>query len=648
MPSTVQGNIDGKRADYLDVEYNYDYPEGLDLRPSSDLHKKLVSRIMQRARAAQTELSKRFSSWESVDHVLTAYIPADDKEKAVKEADSRKPVSIIFPYSYAMMESLLAYLMAAFGQDPIFRYEGVSPEDTVGAMLMELVIQIHCNKTKVALGLHTKFRDSLGYGIGVSSPTWVVKRGFKSVFRQGTVYGADGELFSEKGYRDNVETVLFEGNALSNIDPYHYLPDPNVSAHDIQSGEFVGWLRKDNRLSLLREEQSDEDMFNAKYLNNVSSGKSSLATESHGRTRKTTGDSYIQESVDNNRVDVIVMYVDLIPKDWSLSDSEDPEKWCFNLAADKLILKAYPTKFNHGMYPVSVAAPDFDGYTSTPMSRLEILYGLQEVLDFLFNSHIANVRKAVNDMIIVDPQLVNINDLKDPKPGKLIRLRRPAWGRGVKDVAQQLVINDITQANIADSSYIVNWMQKIAATDDPVMGSLRMGGPERLTKGEFMGTQAMGHSRLSRIASIIGLQAMQDIGYMFATHTQQLMDQETYVRAVGRWQDSLMLEYGVRRGGRIKVTPQDVLVDYDLFVRDGSVPGSNFSEGWLQLFNILAGSEELMQQFDMTRIFMHIARMMGAKNVEDFRRNVGQANVSTMQDEEAMRQVERGNLVPLA
>jgi hypothetical protein len=125
------------------------------------------------------------------------------------------------------------------------------------------------------------------------------------------------------------------------------------------------------------------------------------------------------------------------------------------------------------MFPVAVAAPDFDGYSPTPMSRLEILYGLQEVLDFLFNSHVANVRKAVNDMIIVDPQLVNINDLKDPKPGKLIRLRRPAWGRGVKDVAMQLGINDITRANIADSSYIVNWMQKIAATDDPMMGSLR-------------------------------------------------------------------------------------------------------------------------------------------------------------------------------
>ena len=993
MPATVQGNIGGKRSDFNAApDFNYDYPEGLDFRPGSDFHQDIRSKLIERAQVSHNEMSKRYSSWNDVDHVLTTYIPTDQTEKDLKDIDRRKPVSIVFPYSYAMMESLLAYLISAFGQDPIFRYEGVSPEDTIGAMLMELTIQLHCNKTKVPLALHTQFRDSLGYGLGVASPGWTKKRGFRSIKREGTLYGSSGGLLSENGYREDVETLLFEGNCLHNISPYHYLPDPNVSASEAQNGEFVGWIRKDNKLSLMREEKYDSDMFNAKYLKYVSTNTSQFAQNNDERTRKTTGGGIPQETVDNNRVYMLTMYVDLIPKEWKLGTSEEPEKWCFNLANDNLIMKAYPVNFNHGMYPVSVAAPDYDGYTSTPISRLEILYGLQGVLDFLFNcyddetevltdkgwklindaktdnckvatvdpstremwfekpsqwheydysgnmvgfstkrhdllvtpnhqmfakirysggwefvsaaeialhgekeykipmsvqwrgdqvedlhfpsegarypeanvdsaalvgflgwflsdgsltkgkksgsymaslrqsksenfkrideitkhlgfhvgkyfheakqswqwsitdrrfygwmkencyvgekttgkfkripeiikdadsfwieifldefilgdghivpshpnlcqigtespyladdlqelclkvgwschvredmlksgnsfwvlninknspestitgsgtylkqydgkvycftnsthltvvrrngksciagqSHITNVRKAVNDMIIVDPQLVNINDMKDPQPGKLIRLRRPAWGKGVKDVAMQLGINDITQANIGDSAYIVDWMQKIAATDDPIMGSLRRGGPERLTKGEFQGTQQGGYSRLARIAMIIGLQAMQDIGYQFATNTQQLMDEETYVRATGRWQEQLMGEYGVQPNGRIKVSPFDLLVDYDVFVRDGSVPGSNFSEGWLQMFNILAGSEELMQQFDMTRIFMHIARSMGAKNVEEFKRNASQIQPTVMSDEGVAREVEKGNLTPVA
>ena len=128
-----------------------------------------------------------------------------------------------------------------------------------------------------------------------------------------------------------------------------------------------------------------------------------------------------------NPVDVINLYVTLIPKEWNLGDGEYPEKWFFRLAADDVIITCQKANYYHGMYPVAVASPEYDGYSITPIGRLEVLYGLQGVLDWLFNSHVANVRKAINDMLIVDPYLVNINDLKDPEPGKLIRLRRPAW-----------------------------------------------------------------------------------------------------------------------------------------------------------------------------------------------------------------------------
>jgi hypothetical protein len=38
------------------------------------------------------------------------------------------------------METILTYLVAAFLQDPIFRYEGAGPEDITGALLMELAV----------------------------------------------------------------------------------------------------------------------------------------------------------------------------------------------------------------------------------------------------------------------------------------------------------------------------------------------------------------------------------------------------------------------------------------------------------------------------------------------------------------------------
>lgn len=646
MPYIVQGEPSSwKENIYIREKFDYDYPYDLDLRPDSDLHKKLRSRIWQRANESRHEISKRFDSWREIDRTLTTYIPLKDKEKVLKAKDTTKPVSIVFPYSYSMLEALLTYLTIAFFQDPIFQYEGVEDNDTIGAMLMELVIRLQCIKNKVPLNIHTALRDCLSYGVGIAIPGWKQIHGRKPI-KSTTITQSDIGEQTSYGV-EMVESLLFEGNMLSNIDPYMWLPDPSVSSVDIQDGEFVGWIDRDNFMNLMSEEsRSDSDLFNVKYLKAKKNKRSTLALDQSDRQTRHGGSSELNRSMTNtvNPVDVIKMYVNLIPKEWKLHEGEYPERWYFELASDDLIIACEKADHNHGMYPVSVASPEFDGYSITPIGRMEILYGLQHTLDFLFNSHVENVRKAINDMLVVDPYLVNINDLKDPQPGKLIRLRRPAWGRGVDKVVQQLAVQDITRLNIADSAYITQWMDRISGADQSMQGALRQTGPERLTKGEFQGTRASAISRLQRIAMLIGVQFMQDVGTMFAVHTQQYMSQETYVKTVGRYAEQLMSTFGKER---IRVTPYDLAVNYDLVVRDGSIPGGNFSEVWIELFKVIGTTPELHQQFDITRIFTFVAQQLGAKNVEDFKRSASRTQIQTAPDEQVLREAEKGNLIPI-
>lgn len=620
MPSIAHGNVESKMGQrpLFKQDFEYDYPKGLNLHPDSSLHRKIKDMILERARESANLMATRFNSWREIDQFLTAYKRTDEDEDEVKEDDDRKPVSIVFPYSYAILETLLSYMMTAFFREPIFRYEGYSPDDVIGAILMEKVINLHCNKFKVMLNLHTMFRDSFAYGIGVVAPTWKTH-----------------------------SSGNFAGNALENIDPYMYLPDPNVAADKIQDGEFVGWINQTNYMDLLSEEVHSEDMFNVKYLSGLSNKRTAVRVGEQSDRTLRTGETRSENTI-LNPVDEIPMYIKIIPKEWGLGDGDRPEKWLFRLAADEIIITARPAEFNHNKFPVAVCAPDFDGYSSTPLSRLEILGGLQGILDWLFNSHIANVRKAINDMIIYDPYLVNSADLEDPKPGKLIRMRRPAWGKGVKDAVQQLVVNDITRANVADSSWIVQWMQKIGATDDAAMGSLRTGGPERLTKAEFQGTASGAVSRLERIAKVIGLQAMQDIGEFFADHTQQMLNEDMYIKTAGDWQDLLQKEYGdeIDRG-RMRITPDDIDINYDIIVRDGSIPGSNFSDVWIRMFDTLAQHPELSQHFDIVRIFKHIARNSGAKNVNEFVRAGGGIQPEIMGDEQIAQQLAAGGLAPI-
>ena len=653
MPYIVQGEPSSWSSDiYSRKNHNYKYPEGLDLRPDSDLHKKIRSKIWERANASRNEIQKRFPYWREIDKTLTTYVDLSGTTKGTKEDDIKlkdptKPLSIVFPYTYSMLEALLTYLTMAFFQDPIFQYEGVEDDDVTGAMLMELIVRLHCIKTKVPLAIHTSLRDSLSYGVGIGIPEWTTKYGRKAV--KASVI-TQSELGTEtQNHTQFIESLLFEGNSLSNIDPYMWLPDPSVSSADIQKGEFIGWVDRDSYVNLLSEEgQPNSDLFNVKYLRAKKNKRSTLALDESDRQSRHGGstDSHRITNEVLSPVDKIHMYIKLIPKEWKLSKSESPEIWYFCLAADDVIISCNRADHNHGMYPIAVASPEYDGYSITPIGRMEVLYGLQHTLDFLFNSHVANVRKAINDMLIVDPYLVNMEDLKDPQPGKLIRLRRPAWGRGVDKVVQQLQVNDITRMNIGDSSYITQWMDRISGADQSMQGSLRQSGPERLTSAEFQGTRGSAVSRLQRIAMIIGLQYMQDIGTMFAVHTQQYMTQETYVKVVGRYAEQMqrLLRPG---SSRMQVRPQDLAVNYDLIVRDGSIPGGNFSGAWIDLFKIIGTTPELMGQFDVTRIFMYIAHQLGAKNVEDFKRNVDQMQTVVRPDDEVARQAQAGNLMPI-
>ena len=647
MPNIVTGNE--PQVDFgalISKDYSYEYPYGLDLKPGSELHTFIINQVLQKARESRTIMENRFDAWNSTDKKLTAYTPITQEEKDVKDADDRKPVPIVLPYSFAILETLMSYLVAAFFPEPIFRYEGSSPEDVIGATLMEKVISLHCNRLKVAIPLHTMFRDASAYGMGIVAPQWTVKRGKKVVKRE-TGFFDFMSRFRSQGWERGVEkAVLFEGNSLQNVDPYRYFPDPNVPVHEVQKGEFVGWLDESNLMNLLDEEKNDPDIFNVKYLHHVQNKRSSVYSTDASMRMEKSGGSF-KDSTITKPVDSINMYFKLIPSTWNIGDGDYPEKWLFTVSADSVVIRAKRLDLNHDMFPVAVCAPDFDGYSPIATSRMEILDGMQGTLDWLMNSHIANVRKAINDMIIVDPYLVNMNDLKDPKPGKLIRLRRPAWGRGVDKVAQQLVVNDITKANMGDASLIIQYMQQIGGTDNPMMGSLRTGGPERLTKGEFQGTAMGAISRLERIAKMIGLQGMQDIGYMFAHHTQQFMTEETYVNTTGQWPEDIINELQPQRG-RVKVTPWDVLVDYDLLVRDGSVPGGNFADVWTQLFQIIASQPALLQKFDIVRIFKHIARNVGAKNVEEFElKQVPQVQGQVMSDEGVAEGERKGDLVPI-
>ena len=620
---------------YTAKDLDYKYPNNLDLRPGSELHEKIKSAVLDRAQESHDIMKRRYPDWRKIDETLTAYVKPDDKERLVKEKDIRKPISIVVPYTYATLETLLTYLVSAFLDLPIFKYEPVGDEDTIGTMMLESVIEQQCVRLSVGLGLHTQFRDSLSYGFGLGSPVWTQLFGYKTHRGEGGLTGRTDEM-------------LFEGNEVVNIDPYLALLDPGVPLHQLQKGEFIGWYDRTNYISLLEEEGSSTDIFNVKYLKGVDGVSTILmGGDNSGRETKFGGSARSSAGLRGitKPVDRLYMYIKIIPKDWGLGEKEYPEKWLFALAGDQFVIQAQPLNLDHDEFPVVPCAPDYDGYSVTPISRMELVYGLQGVLDFLFNSHITNIRKAINDMLIVDPFLINMSDLENPEPGKLIRMRRAAWGRGVKDAVQQLAVNDITRNHMQDAVHTIDFIQRTSGGVDSLMGIMRSSG-ERRSATEARDSRMSALSRLAKAAKVMSLMTMQKYAYMFASHTQQLMSKSTYVKTSGRHQQMLMEEYYVNEKN-MNVTPYDVNVNYNVVPHDGTVEVGEHLEIWRDVFQIIATQPSIGVGFDVVRIFKHLARMGGAKNLNDFVKKGGSANISAAQDQLVRSEVQQGNLVPL-
>lgn len=634
----------------LRLDLGYKYPKGLDLRPSSKLHEKLLNRLNERALSAYELTRRRFPQWRQLDETLNAFIPLDSFEQLQKQNDRRSPVSVVIPVSFALLDTMLTFSVETFIRDPFFRLSGMGPEDELGAMLLEKVLQQQMRWFNNGMGLHTAFRSGYAYGTGPVHVRWssMPTRPSKS---RGTL-GSNGQFGLTRPSKG-----FIEGNDFEAIDPYRYLPDPTQPAHEIDKMEFVGWFGDDNRFNLLDRESREKGWFNAKYLKFIT-GRSqlSLGGTSGGfdaeLERAVTGrrDGFANErsGLNSQAVTGYSMYVRLIPSEWGLPGGNTPKTWVFSVAGDQVILRANQVDFDHGMFPIAVNVPDTDGFTGTPTSRLEQFFPLQGHVNWLINAHFANVKAAVNNRVVFDPSRVSVKALKNAQAGGLIPTKRSWYGKSVADALFQMPVNDVTRGHIPDALQIISQMQNFSGATDIVQGFQQRGG-ERVTAREISERKIGSLSRLQRMAKLTSMTLMQRVGRLSAFHTQQFLDDALYVSILGRNQEELRKSFGLGDNDtRVLADPQSLDVSFDLEIFDGTMNGGQYLQDWLQLYQIMTANPELAQNYNLFAVFATIARLMQVDNIEQYRNQAPpQINPQVLPDEQVLAQQQAGNVVPI-
>jgi hypothetical protein len=610
------------------------------LVPQSELHNTVLQYLLRRLNYSERTMTQFYSRWNASERKFQAYINLPDYENQLKQMNkSGTPpavVSITIPYSFATIWTIVTYLVHTFcGQKPIFQVSAYKEESIEATSYMETILQYNADHTRLILRLIQWFLDSEIYGFGAVRCLWDEERANRTVWTNQSTGGLLLPNAPKRNMRQRQEKVVFEGNKVTNIDPFMFFPDPRVPMSEVNKrGEFVFWRSFEGKHVLLR----DQAQGLIKWVDNIAnmpqgiwgelSGKSVRALVAEGQS--SPGDPQLRDIRATPYYQLDQCSIEIVPKELNLGDRDSPEKWLFTIGNKSQIIQAEPLDYDHGRHPVAVIEPSSSGYAFGQPGTLDFLGPIQDTLSWFINSHIHNVRTAMNNMFVVDPSMVEIQDLKTPGAGKIIRLKRSAYGQDVKSVLTQLQVQDVTKGHI-DSMRVFQQIGDIfAAVGDNMKGIQDEGG--RKTATEIRTSGEAGASRLAARARFISAQGMVDLAEQMSLNIQQLMTQDFYLQVVG--------QKGM--DNPINISPQMVAGDFYFPVNDGTLPIDKTAllGIWREIWQTIVSNPLLAQKYDEGKLFEYIAEIGGAKNISAFK-------ISMAPDAQVENAAAGGNLVPL-
>lgn len=612
------------------------------LAPGSELHKTVLDYLVKRLNYSERSMSKFYSRWNASEKRVQAYINLPDFDKALKQMnDSGAPPAIInvtVPYSYATIWTIVTYLVHTFcGQKPIFQVQAYKAEAVKAATFMETLLQHNSDHTKIIQRMIQWFLDAELYGVGAVRALWHEERANRTIWTPQPMGGLMTPGAPTQMMRQRINKVVFEGNAVTNIDPFMFFPDPGVPMAEVNKrGEFCFWRSFEGKHLLLREQGNGMLKHIEAIPKTVANRIDSDTGGTSARSMVAKGDSHAgYERGDVGiapRIQVDQGTIEIIPKELGLGEGTTPEKWLFSIGNKGQIIQAEPLDMDHGRHPVSVIEPSSFGYAFGQPGTADFLGPIQDTLSWFVNSHIHNVRTALNNMFVVDPSMVEMQDLKNPAPGKLIRLKQAAYGQDVRTALAQLQVQDVTANHMTSMQMFLQMGDTLAAVNDNLRGIQDSGG--RKTATEVRTSNEAGASRLAARARYISSQGMTDLAEQMSLNIQQFMTMEFFLEVVG--QDGM--------SAPVPITPEMVAGDFTFPVSDGTLPIDKTAilGVWKDIWTAIVTNPQLGQQYNAVGIFEWMAEMGGAKNLANFK-----VQTQMVPDQQAGEAQANGQTLPL-
>lgn len=616
----------------------------IDLKPNSPLHKMLLEKVRDRIEFSKTRMKDKHEQWQKAEKAAVAYMPEKnvDTLRRMERENSGVPqyTTVCIPYTYGVLMAAHTYWTTVFmSRSPVMQFAGRHGEAEQQVQAVEALLDYQLQVGGWLVPLYIWLLDVGKYGLGVTSEYWCEEFSTVSeiVEEEVTIAGVlkTGKMRKKKLVR---QIPGYSGNKLFNVRPFDFFPDPRVPLHNFQTGEFCGRYVELGWNEVIRRKSRGY------YQNTELLGKDG----NDGGGGREAGSAQV-DTLDTNNIFgrdihrqkanlVLKLYetaIELVPSDWNLGAGMSPEKWVFTCTSDfKVMLGAQPMGSYHDKFPFNVLQMEPEGYGLTGRGMPEILDPVQRTMDWLLNTHFYNVRKTINNQFLMDPSRIVMKDVLNPGAGGVIRAKPAAYGSDLRMAMHQLQVTDITRNHLTDLAQMNDIGQRVSGVNDQILGMLAPGS-SRKSATEIRTSSTFGTNRLKTTAEYFSAMGWSPMCQKLVQNTQQYYSQERKFRIVG----DLAQQAGT---AFMQVSPDAIQGFYDFVPVDGTLPVDRYAQAnlWNTLLGQLRNFPEIMQQYDIGKIFGWVAQLAGLKNINQFK-------VQIMPNALLAQQAASGNVVPM-
>jgi hypothetical protein len=648
----------------MNIVYGEDTPIEIQLEDiESDLHKDLIGELKRRRDFSKEYTKDRHGDWDRVREHQKMYLNLERDARAgdrstiggEKEMPFRKSVTI--PLSKATLDVLLTQVMSIYAaRNPMYQIMAENNAEPLNAKIIESMIAYDVAQMRAFSATYAMFSDAFMFGNGYMYDSWEIDEGMTYEFELLEIPGMDPQLqravLGPLAYTPVRKIgVKREFNKWTPVSAYDTRPDPRVSQWSLQDGEFFGHRWQTNHNSLKKREGEHGPYFNIDQIPKERMRQDSDDGRSSGHDPYNPSENDSKQLIQSkvpSWVNMETMVWELIPSDHALGESDYPEKWIFSWAEDKVIVRAHPMVNKHQNFPYSCAEPEPNFFDLFSPGTMELIEPLQRFINWIYNSHIENITRVLNNQWVYSPEFIEEADLEFGGPGENIRMTQEAadmmLNGEITDIRQflfQMPVQDVTgQSYMAAIQYTYQMAQVLTGANDPLSG-IQL--PTQRSATEVGTITAKATERMAITARLMDENAVEPLLDRSIHNRQQFTSIGRYYEIAGRLAQDIGIDniFGDLEGiqGEFKYKPiTGILPD------DPSRSAANWS-------NLMAAAGQLPQlqqpgpdgkMLDFRMIFNAIAEKSGIPNIDDY-----YMDVQVAPDEQVAQQAQAGNLVPI-